>query len=119
MRSSYWKLKNGKVNRVKDKRNFDSLWEESSEDEKEEVEKPSPPKEELWLSNTNIDIFKEKPKKKPKTPELVYDDRQVVTEAMGILEETMMEYVYEFMAVELEEMERLGMIACCIDVQAR
>ncbi|GMI10598.1 hypothetical protein TrVE_jg2263 [Triparma verrucosa] len=119
MKSEYWKLKNAKVNRVKDKRNFDSLWEDSSEEEEEVVEEEPPTREELWLADTNIDLFAEPEKKKPKTPEVVYEDRQIITEAMNILEETMMEYVYEFMGEELEEMERLGLIACAIDVQAR
>ncbi len=120
MATEEWQRQHGQAERVKDKRNFDHLWESSSEEEEDIVEEERPKtREELWLGDSNVDLF-ERPatvKKEEKKPE--FSERQIFIESMDLMEEIMMEYVYEFIGEDLEELDRLGTLACVVEVQAR
>jgi len=118
MKSEIWQRQHGRApDTIKDKRDFSYLFEESeSEEEETVVEKPK--NEDLWLADTNFDLFKEKEKPKSREKEK-YSEREVVMAGMEILEEMLLENLYENFAEILAELEERCLEACVIDVQAR
>ena len=120
MRTKAYRLKYGRADRVKDKRDLSYLFKDSESEEEpdEKVEEP-PPNEDLWLADTNIDLFA-KEEVKPKSREKEeHSEREVLVAGMDLLEEMLLENIYEDFAEVLAELEERCLVACVIDVQAR
>ncbi|GMI37202.1 hypothetical protein TeGR_g2291 [Tetraparma gracilis] len=119
--SKIWQDQHGaRGDRVKDKRDWGGLFDSSSEEEEEEVVVEERPKtrEELWTTS-DVDLFaKEEVKKEVKKKE-EYSDREVFGAGMELLEDVLQEYVCDYIMVELELLEDIGMLACVVEVQAR
>jgi len=119
-KSEIWQMQHGRGDRVKDKRDFGMLWESESESEEEEVEEKRPKtREELWGGDA-VDVFAPVPvEKKQEKKKNEYNDAEVFSGGMDLLEECLQEYVCEYITIELERLEELGLEACVVEVQSR
>jgi hypothetical protein len=83
-----------------------------------EIPTDSLARSQLWTTS-DVDLFaKEEVKKEVKKKE-EYSDREVFGAGMELLEDVLQEYVCDYIMVELELLEDIGMLACVVEVQAR